>query len=229
MKIQPIQEALCIRVNKVYDWVTRQIEVSRSFEGFTGLNQLNFDCNDITGITGMDADPCLFGTTATCFLSDQAGNRIDFTDPNAITCEEIAQREDVTVTLPSGQTTTLQKVKLIASGFFVVEIRDDNNQVVCVSDPQPFSSRPQHFILCAPQGTTVVCDLSTFSCEATLMCDNSTFVSLDVVIDFCLNVQMEAPVKIKITAEFCQPREELPVTCPGVTPPPQCPQVFPRS
>ncbi|WP_216828222.1 BMQ_0737 family morphogenetic spore coat protein [Alkalihalobacterium elongatum] len=226
MKIRPIQEDLCISVKKVYDWVTRQIEVSRNYVGNDGLNQLNFECNDVTGSA---ANPCFFGNRATCFLSDSNGNRLDFTDPKAIICEEIGERQDVPVSLPSGQTIMLQRVRIIARGFFVVEIRDNLNRVVCVSDPQQFTSRPQQFILCAPEGTRVVCHLSTFSCNAILRCDNSSFESLFVTIDFCLNVQMEAPVKIRIRAEFCEPREEIAVTCPAVSPPPQCPTVFPNS
>lgn len=59
------QETLCIKVNKVYDWVTRQVDVPLLAFNASDLatGTIEFDCEN-GGVTP-DTDPCavLGGTT----------------------------------------------------------------------------------------------------------------------------------------------------------------------
>ncbi|MFC3884434.1 hypothetical protein ACFOU2_13340 [Bacillus songklensis] len=223
-------ENLCIRVPKVYDWVNRQVDLPlMSFIGNRGLAKLNFDCE---GASGSKDDPCkVLGkhTVARCFLSDSEGNPIDSLTSPAVDIEEIAQpdgRLSVTSTLPNGERVTLQKVKVLVKGFIVIEVSDAHGDT-CISDPQPFAVA-QTFFLCAPPGTEVVGHITFFECDSHLICDNYEFQQLDVSLTFCLDVQMEATVKVEVEGRFCRPRQELPINiCDVRQIPPQCPDVFP--
>ena len=228
--INGAQENLCIRVDKIYDWVTRQVDIGPlSFTGLSGLEALQFECN---GATGLLEDPCDFlngnnnNLVVTCFFTDEEGVPIDPLKPGTITCEEIGARQDVNVTLPSGQTITLQRVKVLIKGFVVVKISNAQGTLSCTSGPIEFT-RVEKFTLCAPPGTTLVCDFSEADCDANLMCSNSTFQQLDISITLCANVQMEAKVKLEIVGEFCRPRQEIDFACPPLAFPPQCPAIFP--
>lgn len=224
-------ERLCIRVPKVYDWVNRQVDLPLiSFTGHKGLAKLRFDCEDTPGTKD---DPCSVlgrNTITRCFLSDSEGNPIESLNSDAVEIKEIVQpdgRLSVTSTLPNGDRVTLQKVKVLVKGFFVIEVSNMQGDV-CISAPQPFAVA-QTFFLCAPPGTDVVGHITFFECDAHLICDNNEFQQLDVSLTFCLDVQMEATVKIEVDARFCRPRQELPINTCNVANqlPPQCPDVFP--
>ncbi|AMX83265.1 hypothetical protein GS3922_05980 [Geobacillus subterraneus] len=229
------KEKVCIRTRKVYDWVTRQIDVPlRSFSGddlemifpTTNCQRTGTMCEFLTA-QAMDPQ----ALTIRCFLTDAAGNPIDpVVDQDALICQEITQpngRQPVNVTLPSGEIVTLQKVKALVKGHVVVQIVSPTGTVICQSSPIPFATA-QTFILCAPEGTQLNCHISFFECDTSLVCTDN-FAQLDVSITLCLEVQMEADVKIEVEARFCQPREELAeaVLCPTNKFPPQCPDVFP--
>ncbi|MGZ0084880.1 hypothetical protein [Geobacillus sp. YF-1] len=229
------KERLCIRTRKVYDWVTRQIDVPlRSFNGpeledifpTSKCPRQGLLC-DCIAERGLDPSEL----TIRCFLSDAQGNRIDpVVDQDALIFQEIVQpqgRQPVNITLPSGDTVTLQKVKALIKGHVVVQIVSGNGVVVCESNPIPFATA-QTFILCAPEGTELVGHISFFECDSSLVCTDN-FSQLDVSITLCLEVQMEADVKIEVEARLCQPREELAeaTLCPTAKFPPQCPEVFP--
>ncbi|WP_224773334.1 hypothetical protein [Bacillus sp. UMB0893] len=229
------KEKVCIKTRKVYDWVTRPVDLPLISVNDKELDML-FDCGDKYD------DLCKFlknkvksgDLTVNCFLSDREGRRID---PNAksksFLCQEISpvdQRHDVTVNLPNGDEVTLQKVKVLVKGFVTVEVLDANDNVICESKPIPFATA-QTFILCAPEGTELDCHINFFECDATLVCTD-VFSQLDVSITFCLDVQMEANVKLEVEAKICKPRDELTeainVGCDNSDNfPPQCPEIFP--
>ncbi|MDE5412686.1 hypothetical protein [Alkalihalobacterium chitinilyticum] len=235
MEIKPIegrQETLCIKVPKVYDWVTRQVDVPlQAFTGEKGLKQLNFN--------GKYLDPCaeldgMGALSINCIVTDSAGHPVDPLKHGSILCTEIPQthgRQEVEITLPDGEVVTLQKVKVLKKGYFVVQVTNAAGTVVYTSAPQHFAVA-EKFFLCAPEGTYLQCEITDFECDAHLICDkddkgDSEFQQIDVSINMCQNIQMEALVKLEITADFCQPRQELPFECPPHHVPPQCPEIFP--
>ncbi|MCQ6282335.1 hypothetical protein [Bacillus sp. EB600] len=233
------QETLCIKVNKVYDWVTRQSDVPLiSFNASDLGTTLFFDCpENCLSPSPCGTEPC--GTlgnsfTVDCFVSDEDGNPVDPLAPGSILCTEITQpegRANGTFTLPTGETVTLQKVKVLKKGFVVVCVTSPQG-IVCQTRPIPFAVA-EKFFLCAPPGTFLQCEITDFECDANLICHpcptpgTLTFQQLDVSINMCQSIQMEALVKLEITAEFCAPRPELPFVCPALTFPPQCPTIFP--
>ncbi len=227
--VQCRQETLCIKVPKVYDWVTRQVDVPvQSFTGVAGLQALDFD-----GPTPGELNPCaeLAGggaLTVECIITDAEGNPVDPLAPGSILCTEIPQiggRQTASFNLPDGETITLQKVKVLKKGFFVVRVSNARGEFL-TSVPQPFAVA-EKFFLCAPEGTFLQCEITDFECDANIICNDTEFRQIDVSINMCQNVQMEATVKLEITADFCQPRPEIPFVCPPLNFPPQCPEVFP--
>ncbi|MDX5475375.1 MAG: hypothetical protein LPK00_07525 [Bacillaceae bacterium] len=230
-----LREKVCIKTRKVYDWVTRQVDVpliSVSNEALDGKFVCHFD-NDEGNICDILCQKGIDPSTLSvdCFLSDAEGNKIDpIVDHKSLLCQEIKQahgRPDVTVTLPNGNETTLQRVKVLIKGHVVAQILDAAGREICRSCPIPFATA-QSFLLCAPEGTELDCHISFVDCDASLIC-TSDFQQLDVALTLCIEVQMEADVKLEIEGRFCEPREEIleGILCPVRKFPPQCPEVFP--
>ncbi len=226
--IKGSQHTLCIKVPKVYDWVTRQVDVPvQSFIGEAGLDTLNFE-----GPTGIIVNPCveLAGGGALfveCIITDVNGNPVNPLAPNAILCTEIPQnggRQNVNFIMPDGETITIQKVKVLKKGYFVVRVFNARGESL-TSVAQPFAVT-EKFYLCAPAGTFLQCEITDFDCDATIICSDTDFTQIDVSINMCQNVQTEAIVKLEVTADFCQPRPEIPFSCPPLYVPPQCPDIF---
>jgi hypothetical protein len=231
---QSRKEKVCIKTRKVFDWVTRPVELPLISVNDDELDKI-FDCD------GKTDDICRFlkkqghtrDVTVNCFLSDKDGDRIDPNEKSkSFLCMEISpldKRQDVKVNLPNGDEVTLQKVKVLVKGFVTVELLDANDMVICESKPIPFATA-QTFILCAPEGTELDCHVNFFECDATLVCTD-VFSQLDVSISFCLDIQMEADVKLEVEAKICKPREELTEAinaCDNNNKfPQQCPEIFP--
>ncbi|QOY34196.1 hypothetical protein AWH56_015835 [Anaerobacillus isosaccharinicus] len=230
------KERLCIRVDKVYDWVTREIHKDFCFEGVEGLAKLGFtkgphcdkDHNKYPGI-----DPCqFFGPDATlevkCFPTDAAGNKIDVDD---IKVAQVGERQDVFV---EEVDTTLQLVRLKTTGYFVVQVTGiDCGKVLGTLTSQPISfCIIDKYLLCAPEGTEINAHVYYFECEGTLSCEDGEFEQLALTLLLCQSVQVEAEVKVEVEGRICKPREEIiaPISvCPDITFPPQCPEIFPPS
>ncbi len=223
------QHTLCIKVPKVYDWVTRQVDVPvQSFIGVNGLVTLDFE-----GPTGIIVDPCAEldedgPLTIECIITDEKGNPVNPLAPSAILCTEIPQRggrQNIIFLMPNGEKITLQKVKILKKGYFVVRVSNARGKYL-TSVAQPFAVT-EKFFLCAPEGTFLQCEITDFDCDATIICSDTEFIQLDVSINLCQNVQMEAIVKLQVAADFCQPRREITFNCPPLYVPPQCPDIFP--
>lgn len=210
---------VCIKVPKVYDWVQRQLK--KLLISFDDLDDL-FEklCHD-----DYVTDVCRFlekypGFQVRCELIE-----------DSLICQEIGQhplRQDIDVSLPTGEITTLQKVKVVVSGLVRITILDAHGKILLVSDEIPFSTGPQTFFLCAPIGTTVQCKVTYLQCDAETICSDDT-ERLDISIFMCLDVQIENDVKLQVEAATCKPREELAISdamCPALSFPPQCPEIF---
>jgi hypothetical protein len=215
-------ETLCIRTNKVFDWVTRQADVPVIVRGAVAGTTNPFGTDLVCSVPSPEVN---------CFLSDAAGNPVTL---DAIDCREIPQpggvRENVTVNV-NGVAVTLQKVKVAKQGFVTVQVIDPLTRTILGTTTIPWFVA-EKFFLCAPPGTTLNCHITDFECDALLVCSTppsgpSTFQELKISINMCQDIQMEAEVKLEITAAFCAPRAEIPFTCPPRTFPTQCPDVFP--
>ncbi|WP_100404825.1 BMQ_0737 family morphogenetic spore coat protein [Bacillus solitudinis] len=211
-------ERLCIRVDKVYDWITHQAE-----------KEFNFSPDDIEFfedfMTPLDpVNPCEFFGPATDITvhCELVGD---------IFCEETGDRQDVFV---EEFDTVLQLVKIIKNGEFRILLSDNNNNNVLSSEPIPFF-KVEKFLLCAPEGTDVICHVYDFDCDGSIVCNgDGTDFSLEVILLVCQSIQVETEVKVELEGKICKPRPEiiLPISpikeCPEIAFPPQCPNVFPQ-
>lgn len=226
MRVSPVRgcqaETICIRTNKVFDWVTRQADVPLIVRGAVNGTGNPFGTDLVCSVPTPEVE---------CFLSDAEGNPITL---SAIDCQEIPQpggtRENVVVNV-NGVDVTLQKVKVVKEGFVTVQVINPQTRAIlgCTVLPWAVSEK---FFLCAPPGTTLNCLITEFECDALLICSTPpsgapTFQELKVSISMCQDIQIEAEIKLEIAATLCTPRAEIPFTCPPRTFPTQCPDVFP--
>lgn len=208
---------VCISARKIYDWVNRQVDLPLITLTGTQLENV-FECAN-NGFSPPD-DLCTF--------LDQHPNYYTECEVVDVSCQEIIQpngRQQVEVTLQSGDTITLEKVKILVTGSVRVFIRE-NDTLLCRSEEIPFTS-VQTFILCAPENTEVRCRV-TGECDSDLTC-TANIQQLNVAVLLCLDVQTEADVNLELEAMICKPRQELPIdkiVCP-VDFPQQCPDIFP--
>jgi hypothetical protein len=167
-----------------------------------------------------------------CFLSDSEGNPLDPLKPETIECKEISDpnnRRNVTITLPNGKMVILQAVDVLKTGFVTVQFFNKKGEIIKVCT-FPFSE-VERFFLCAPEGTTVDCEITDFQCKVhAIPLFNKSAECIDIVIfiDICQSVQTVSEVKLEIEGEVCNPRSELEglTVCPESAFPPQCPFVF---
>ncbi|MCT2536300.1 hypothetical protein NC661_13315 [Aquibacillus koreensis] len=211
------QELLCINTEKVYDWILNEANFDLS------LSDLDLPLNPITG----DQLEC------------------DDIDINSVSCTVSPAEVDPIVIVDrvdqqfvvDGAEVTLQLVN-IRKNFevtvFVDLIPELGGATVEVGTAD--FTRCEQAILCAPEGTDInvtFTDLDCFVCTAT--CDAGTTTDVDeidvtVSVRLCQSIQSTYDVTLEITADFCQPRDILPIPpCPTPTIPPQCPIVFPNN
>ncbi|HEY8343182.1 MAG TPA: hypothetical protein VIK75_09370 [Calditerricola sp.] len=158
-------------------------------------------------------DTCLpvpQGTTATCRIIDHR-------------CFEAPTSTRAPVTVNG---ITLNRVTITVTGTVEVTLtRPDGTTCTFTFD----FTRNEDFALCAPQGTVINCSIVASQCRTTEILGQL----LEVRLDLCKDIQVEAQVKLMVDAEECFPRENIPIpepppfACPPVVPLPQCPEVFP--
>ncbi|SDB82910.1 hypothetical protein [Shouchella lonarensis] len=215
------KHSVCISVPKVFDWVTRQVDLPTISFREPELTDI-FPCDETPGESLCDFLEDFPGYTTRCRVLEESLLTREVTDP--------ACRVQVNVCLPNGKEVCLEKVKVLAKGLLEVDILDSTGDVICTSDPIEFATI-QTFYLCAPKDTLVDAFISAGQCDAEIVCDD-TFAQLDISFSFCLDIHVYADVRLEVEAAYCKPRNEFPVTdivCRDNKFPPQCPVVFPGS
>ncbi|GMB08205.1 S-Ena type endospore appendage [Thermolongibacillus altinsuensis] len=152
-----------------------------------------------------------------CFLSDCEGNSLDPLSPDSIVCEEISDpnnRKNVNITLPNGENITLQKVKILKKGFVVVKLIGKEGCPFTLA-PIPFVLE-ETFLLCAPPGTRVECEITDFECNAFVThLPKDDCKQIDISINLCQSIMTVANVKLEVEAAECNPRPDQPFSlCP---------------
>ncbi|WP_087972258.1 hypothetical protein [Oceanobacillus rekensis] len=196
------QELLCINTKKVYDWV---------------INDATFDIT---------------------IASAENPEGVSCDDIESLSCEVVPDLENGIVELGredrefmiDDETITLQLVTLRKNFAVNLFATLDNGTTVPISD-NPFEfSRCEQVVLCAPEDTDIdvtYTDVDCFVCD--FICDGD-LSDIQITVRLCQSIQSTFEVTLEIVADFCQPREELPLgPCPAPTIPPQCPVVFPNS
>ncbi|GGH83947.1 hypothetical protein JOD43_000772 [Pullulanibacillus pueri] len=221
----------CIRVPKVYDWVTDTLTVTKTIP-FTEEQLEEIEC----AMDDPDRRPLRLISrtpkTPPLFPLNQSNPKLY--ENNGFFCEQIGEKRNVTVPV-AGDFVDAQLVDLLFNTDVKIEVVDRHGEAVteCVIDVAAMES----FVLCFPDGTDLLCRISRiFSriSSGTILLNNPAPTSFKLEVTFCVDVQVEAEVKLEVLAKFCDPREnnivapENEVTpCPPVTFPEQCPSIFP--
>ncbi|MGP4082407.1 hypothetical protein ACTWQL_21180 [Pseudalkalibacillus sp. R45] len=226
----------CIRVQKVYDWVTDALTVKKT---------VLFTKDQLRDIEEAMEDPsrrplrliCEPPKTHSLFPLNSSGNENHDHDHDlGFICEQVGETRDVTIST-NGGFIDAQLVELLISTDVKILVVDRHGCVVtkAIVNASVFES----FVLCFPEGTDLFCKVSKIFCRipsGTVLLNTPAPDRFNVEITFCLDIQVEAEVKLEVLAKFCSPRDNDLVAeedvikdqCPRVEFPPQCPGIFPR-
>jgi len=204
------QELICINVDKVYDWIVKE---------------MSFDISPTGPITfpGVTATTDLTGAIVTCRVIPATSNPI-----------VILNRENRQFSI-DGSTVCLQHLN-VQKNFILTIVVTLPNGTVFTSNNIPVS-RCEQVTLCAPKGTDVeilytdldcfVCTTGTLSVGTGAAAGTITFSALTITVAVCQSIQSTFPVTVEFLATFCEPRADLPFSCPTAVRPQQCPVIFP--
>lgn len=211
-----IESTECIRVSKIYDWTLSQSQDQREILPPAECVQPISDAIAVGQLL-----------TVTCILppidvtkSISVSNLPALCPADEICCLEIG-REDVTL-VDGIQAQLVAMVSSIPLHFVV----SANNTIICEFDTHVKIF--QKDVLCAPQGTRVLCRVTQIICDAVLLNECQIVVNVSI----CKEIQSEADVKLEVIANLCRPRapispDILSLPCPPVGQfPPQCPSIF---
>lgn len=216
----PVRELICINVEKVFDWIVKDL----SFE-FSPNHPIKFP-----GLDKHDHDH-LHKAVVTCHVVPAKHNPI-----------VILNRENRTFTI-DGKPVCLQQLT-IQKNFKVTICITLSNGRSFTSEPFEIS-RCEHVVMCAPKGTNVevtFTDLDCFVCstgdlhihrdhhhEHDHNHDHEVkFSNLTISVAVCQSIQSTFPVTVEFLAEYCEPRAELPFSsCGPIVRPDNCSVVFP--
>ncbi|MEG0258686.1 MAG: hypothetical protein RR595_05165 [Lysinibacillus sp.] len=201
-----MQELICINVDKVYDWIVKDL----SFE-ISPTNPVSFP--------GVAVDTDLNGATVKCKV-----------EPTAFEPILIKHRENRTFTV-EGKSVCLQQLTIQKNFTLTIYVKLPSG-IVHTSAEIPVS-RCEQVVMCAPKGTDVsvtYTNLDCFVCSTgtlTAGADSITFNNLSISVTVCQSIQSTFPVTVEFLADFCEPRAELPFACPPASRPNQCSVIYP--
>lgn len=201
------KELICINVDKVYDWIVKE----NSFDIFP-TTPFSFP--------GVTPSTDLANATVTCEVTPATENPI-----------VIQNREDRPFSI-DGTTVWLQQLN-IQKNFVVTTFVTLSTGTVLTSAPMPVS-RCEQVTLCAPEGTDVeitYTELNCFICSTGTLTpgtDEIGFSALTISVSTCQSIQSTFPVTVEFLADYCEPRADLPLACPGPVRPLDCSVVFPE-
>lgn len=221
----------CIRVPKVYDWVTDTLSVTK---------QITFTDDQLDAIECAMDDPsrrplrivCETPNTPPVFPLAYSGEKQE--ECEDFFCEQVGEKRNVTVPV-SGEFVDAQLVDLLFTADVEVKVVDRHGE--CVTKLNVDASVFDSFVLCYPDGTDLLCRVSKIFCRiptGTILLNNPAPESFNLEVTFCVDVQVEAEVKLEILAKYCSPRQNNIVApenveqCPPITFPAQCPDIFPQ-
>ncbi|MBM7553165.1 hypothetical protein [Thalassobacillus pellis] len=207
MEINPLtaeSESYCIVTNRVYDWVVKQMDTTERFKGHEGLKTLDFHCGILSGLEEEGS------LTGECYLTDADGNPVSPTE--GLVCSElpiINGRKEAQIQTDDGSLITLQVVKLLTQGFFVVRLSNNLGEY-CLSLPQPFAVTGS-VLLCKPEESEIVCTISDFTCDVYVICNsdsqgNSFFQQINVDLAISQSIQAIKEETLLLQAKECAPR-----------------------
>lgn len=221
-----------IRVKKVYDWVNDSIKVKKEvFFGEEELREIEYALADpnrrpLRLVAKSPKTPPLFP------MKHHSPNH----EGDKFFCEQVGDKREVVVPV-EGKFVEANEVDLLFNAEIEIEVIDRHGCVVteaCV-DVAVIES----FVLCYPDGTELLCRIQKILAEitsGTVFLNSHVPKSFMIEVVFCVDVQVEAEVKMEVLGKFASPREnnlapiqEEKTHCPPVQFPEQCPAIYPTN
>jgi hypothetical protein len=218
----------CIRVQKVYDWVTDTLSCRKT---------VTFTPEQIAAIDAALEDPALRPLRIIAKVPKTTQSSDAEACPENFLCEQVGDKRDCTVAV-NGGFTEAQLVELMFTTEVRILVVDRNGDIVTETTVDASCFEP--FVLCYPDGTDLFCRITKIFARipsGTILLNPPAPTSILVDITFCIDVQVEAEVKLEVLAKFCSPREndlvceegsEGDIMCPAASFPQQCPDIYPR-
>ncbi|MCM3719153.1 hypothetical protein [Fictibacillus phosphorivorans] len=216
----------CIRVQKVYDWVTGALDVRKT---------VTLTPEQIEAIEEALDDPSRRPLRFVAKVP-KTNNEANEACEELYLCEQVGDKRDVTAMLSGGQLTEAQLVELLFTTDVRVQVVDRAGDVV--TELMVNASVFESFVLCYPDGTDLYCRITKIFAKipsGTVLLNSPAPTSIALDITFCIDIQVEAEVKLEVLAKLSAPRENdlSPVEgegemCPPVSFPQQCPDIYPR-
>jgi hypothetical protein len=217
----------CIRVQKVYDWVTDTLNVRKT---------VSFTPEQIAAIEEALDDPSKRPLRIVTKVpkTSQANENAEACAEHFL-CEQVGEKRECTVAL-NGGFTTAQLVELLFTTDIKVQVVDRSGEIV--TELKVNASVFESFVLCYPDGTDLYCRITKIYARVpsgTVLLNSPAPTSFSIDITFCVDIQVEAEVKLEVLAKFCSPRENdlnceesAGEMCQEVSFPQQCPDIYPR-
>ncbi|MFT8309855.1 MAG: hypothetical protein ABF629_01710 [Sporolactobacillus sp.] len=223
----------CIRVPKVYDWVTDKIGTKLKLQ-FTEAQLEDIEC--------ALADPSrrplrvVVKTPKTPPLFPLDNSEVKKGEHKDFFCEQVGGKQSVEGHL-YGQEVSAQLVTILFTATITVLVVDREGEVVTKLKTDVSALEP--FALCYPKGTDLLCRVSKISAR---ILDNAVILNgpfppfIRLKVFFCADIQVEAEVKLSVQAKFCKPRgndirvddPDYDDPCPTPDFPEECDDIFPR-
>ncbi|MDD9147256.1 hypothetical protein OYT88_01665 [Sporolactobacillus sp. CQH2019] len=192
----------CIRVPKVYDWVTdalkKEVEVRFTDEQLEKIEEALEDPHrrPLRITVKTPKIPPLF----------PLGGDSEGTAGEGFYCEQIGEKRQVTVSV-SGKLVEAELVDLLFTSDISVLVLDRQGKTIV--QQQTNVSILESFVLCYPDGTDLLCRVSKIWSRVSggSLILNGPFkptVKLEVIL--CVDVQVEAEVKLEVLAKYSDPR-----------------------
>lgn len=212
-KTSQVRELICINVDKVYDWIMKELTFELTPQGAVSF-------------------PTLPPTVDLTNASIQCNVVPAPTNPVVI-----LNRENRCFTM-GGKNVTMQQLTIQKNFVVTIAVRTAN---CVVYESAPFNiSRCEQITLCAPQGTDVsvtYTDLDCFVCSTGAITPDFppggtptiTFSNLSITVSVCQSIQSTFPVTVEFLAEYCEPRADIVSGCSQPARPQKCGNIFPSS
>ncbi|UII57493.1 hypothetical protein LS684_08680 [Cytobacillus spongiae] len=210
----------CIRVNKVYDWV---------FDAVSNDTNITVPADCTTSIA-LAIQEGRIPLNVKCELPEVTGF---FPLTSSVTQDDIISCTVSSIIDRASLENNLAVVKVLFSFRPLITVFDSNEQIICQF--RPIIQDSQQLVVCVPDSFTrqnIQCRYISLQCRVNFNETGVPDLGLQVSLDFCYDLQVEAEVKLEVLSKFCFPREndiEIPSTtsCPVFNYPEQCPAIFP--